>query len=47
MLHCTNQASINRMPLNKEWFGLRDVTLCDNVGVPDCIFVHANGFIGK
>lgn len=36
----------NRVSLKKEWQGLRDKELSELSGIPDCIFVHANGFIG-
>lgn len=36
----------NRLSLPKEWQGLRDQELSDKSGIPGCIFVHANGFIG-
>mmetsp|Transcript_73940 Transcript_73940/g.190816 ORF Transcript_73940/g.190816 Transcript_73940/m.190816 type:complete len:366 (+) Transcript_73940:109-1206(+) len=36
----------NRLPLPKEWCGLRDQELSDKSGVKGCVFVHANGFIG-
>lgn len=35
-----------RLPLLKEWCGLRGKDLCDVSGIPGCIFVHANGFTG-
>lgn len=35
-----------RTPLHKSWMGLRDDELSAVAGIPDCIFVHANGFIG-
>ena len=35
-----------RVPLKKEWQGLRDEELSKASGIPDCIFVHATGFIG-
>lgn len=35
-----------RTPLHKTWMGLRDEELTAVSGIPDCIFVHANGFIG-
>ncbi|KAL4225066.1 hypothetical protein ACF0H5_015760 [Mactra antiquata] len=36
----------NRLSLPSEWRGLRDNELSEKSGIPDCIFVHANGFIG-
>jgi len=36
----------NRLPLPKAWCGLRDKELSDLISIPDCVFVHANGFIG-
>lgn len=36
----------NRLSLPSEWCGLRDDELSNLVGIKDCIFVHANGFIG-
>lgn len=36
----------NRQPLPKAWCGLRDKELSDASGIPGCVFVHANGFIG-
>jgi len=35
-----------RVPLLKEWCGLRDKELEDVSGIPTITFVHANGFIG-
>ena len=35
-----------RFALPQEWRGLRDDTLSTTTGIPGCIFVHANGFIG-
>ena len=35
-----------RVPLNKEWQGLRGEKLTEKSGIKDCIFVHATGFIG-
>jgi uncharacterized UPF0160 family protein len=32
--------------LKKEWCGLRDDELSQISGIPGCVFVHANGFIG-
>ena len=36
----------SRKPLPAAWRGLRDQALSDATGVPDCVFVHAAGFIG-
>ncbi|XP_076471968.1 MYG1 exonuclease-like isoform X2 [Babylonia areolata] len=36
----------NRLSLPEEWRGLRDQELSTKSGIPDCIFVHASGFIG-
>jgi len=36
----------NRLSLPKAWCGLRDKELSDVAGIPGCVFVHANGFIG-
>ncbi|KAL8593805.1 hypothetical protein ACOMHN_064002 [Nucella lapillus] len=36
----------NRLSLPEEWQGLRDEELSTKSGIPDCIFVHASGFIG-
>jgi uncharacterized UPF0160 family protein len=35
-----------RLSLLAEWQGLRESELSDKSGIPGCIFVHANGFIG-
>lgn len=35
-----------RKPLPESWRGLRDNELSTISGIPDCIFCHANGFIG-
>ena len=35
-----------RLSLLKEWCGIRDEELSKLSGIPQCIFVHANGFIG-
>ncbi|QQP39436.1 UPF0160 protein MYG1_ mitochondrial [Caligus rogercresseyi] len=35
-----------RLKLKKEWRGVRDEELSKISGIPDCIFVHAEGFIG-
>lgn len=36
----------NRLSLKEEWRGLRDDELSKVSGIPGCIFVHSNGFIG-
>ena len=36
----------SRIPLNKEWQGLRDESLVEKSGIPGSFFVHASGFIG-
>lgn len=36
----------NRQSLRSEWCGVRDQELSSLSGIPGCIFVHANGFIG-
>ena len=36
----------NRKSLKEEWRGLRDAELSEKSGIPDCVFVHAAGFIG-
>eukprot|EP00747_Dinoflagellata_sp_TGD_P178932 gnl/TRDRNA2_/TRDRNA2_28873_c0_seq1.p1 gnl/TRDRNA2_/TRDRNA2_28873_c0~~gnl/TRDRNA2_/TRDRNA2_28873_c0_seq1.p1 ORF type:complete len:368 (-),score=85.01 gnl/TRDRNA2_/TRDRNA2_28873_c0_seq1:74-1177(-) len=36
----------NRLSLPKAWCGVRDKELSDLTGIPGCVFVHANGFIG-
>ena len=33
----------NRKSLPKAWLGLRDKQLSKEAGIPDCVFVHANG----
>ncbi|CAJ1337796.1 unnamed protein product [Effrenium voratum] len=35
-----------RLKLPEDWCGLRDQELSDKAGIPGCVFVHANGFIG-
>ena len=35
-----------RLSLRQEWCGFRDDELSQISGIPGCIFVHANGFIG-
>lgn len=36
----------SRKALPAEWRGLRDQELSKESGIPDCVFVHASGFIG-
>ncbi|XP_062842271.1 UPF0160 protein MYG1, mitochondrial [Trichomycterus rosablanca] len=36
----------NRLSLLEEWRGVRDENLSQLSGIPNCIFVHASGFIG-
>ncbi|XP_048029328.1 UPF0160 protein MYG1, mitochondrial [Megalobrama amblycephala] len=36
----------NRLSILEEWRGVRDEALSELSGIPDCIFVHASGFIG-
>ncbi|EIE18778.1 metal-dependent protein hydrolase [Coccomyxa subellipsoidea C-169] len=36
----------NRKSLPAAWMGLRDAELSEAAGIPDCVFVHASGFIG-
>ncbi|OZJ06797.1 hypothetical protein BZG36_00166 [Bifiguratus adelaidae] len=36
----------NRKSLPSSWCGVRDEELSKLTGIPDCIFVHASGFIG-
>lgn len=36
----------SRLPLPEPWWGVRDEALSKLTGIPDCIFVHATGFIG-
>jgi uncharacterized UPF0160 family protein len=40
------QSFTNRLSLPKQWQGLRDDELSTKSGIPNCIFVHASGFIG-
>ena len=34
------------VPLLEVWRGIRDEQLSELSGIPGCVFVHANGFIG-
>ena len=36
----------NRKDLPDAWKGVRDQQLDEVSGIPGCVFVHANGFIG-
>jgi len=36
----------SRLPLPESWRGIRDEKLSELTGIPECIFVHATGFIG-
>lgn len=36
----------NRLSLPPAWCGIRDDALSEQIGIPGCIFVHANGFVG-
>jgi uncharacterized UPF0160 family protein len=36
----------NRKSMPAAWCGLRDDQLSKLSGIPGCVFVHANGFIG-
>jgi uncharacterized UPF0160 family protein len=36
----------NRLSLPAPWRGKRDAELSELTGIADCVFVHANGFIG-
>ncbi|XP_076355167.1 MYG1 exonuclease isoform X2 [Tachypleus tridentatus] len=36
----------NRLSLPEKWRGLRNEELTEKSGIPDCVFVHASGFIG-
>lgn len=36
----------NRLSLCSDWWGIRDDALSNTTGIQNCIFVHANGFIG-
>jgi len=35
-----------RKSIFKDWCGVRDEELSKKSGISDCVFVHANGFIG-
>ncbi|XP_031574301.1 UPF0160 protein MYG1, mitochondrial-like [Actinia tenebrosa] len=41
-----SQSFENRLSLLEEWRGIRDDELSKLSGIPGCVFVHANGFIG-
>ena len=36
----------SRKALPEAWRGIRDEELSKLTGIPDCVFVHAAGFIG-
>lgn len=36
----------SRLPLPEPWCGIRDDALSTLSSIPDCVFVHASGFIG-
>eukprot|EP00884_Botryococcus_braunii_P014403 jgi/Botrbrau1/22964/Bobra.0030s0036.1 len=42
----TSESFESRKTLPKAWWGLRDHELSQTSGIPGCVFVHANGFIG-
>ena len=42
----TQSSFLSRKPLPEAWRGMRDEQLSDITGVPEAVFVHANGFIG-
>jgi len=37
---------VSRLPLPEPWRGLRNEELSKLCQIPQCIFAHANGFIG-
>jgi uncharacterized UPF0160 family protein len=37
---------VSRKPLPEAWRGVRDNELSQVTGIPNCVFVHASGFIG-
>eukprot|EP01125_Pyxidicula_operculata_P003751 TRINITY_DN1502_c0_g1_i2.p1 TRINITY_DN1502_c0_g1~~TRINITY_DN1502_c0_g1_i2.p1 ORF type:complete len:141 (+),score=36.02 TRINITY_DN1502_c0_g1_i2:246-668(+) len=37
---------VSRVPLLEPWRGKRDAELSELSGIPQCVFVHATGFIG-
>jgi len=41
-----NDSFVNRLSLPEKWRGVRDTELSNLTGIADCVFVHANGFIG-
>lgn len=43
---CNCPLSHCRVSLPDPWCGLRDKQLSQLTGIPGCVFVHANGFIG-
>jgi len=40
------ESFVSRVPLYPAWQGVRDDELSKLAGIPDCVFVHATGFIG-
>jgi uncharacterized UPF0160 family protein len=42
----SSDSFISRKPLPEPWRGIRDEELSKLTGIPDCVFVHASGFIG-
>jgi uncharacterized UPF0160 family protein len=36
----------SRLSIEPSWWGVRDAALSELSGIPGCVFVHANGFIG-
>lgn len=42
----TQSSFESRKALPEPWRGVRDQALSDLTGVPDCVFIHAAGFIG-
>ncbi len=40
------QSFTSRRPLPRPWRGLRDEVLSQEASIPECVFVHAGGFIG-
>lgn len=39
-------STLTRLSLHPDWCGLRDSDLSAMSGIPGCVFVHINGFIG-
>jgi hypothetical protein len=42
----SSESFASRLALPAAWRGIRDEALSELTGVPDCIFIHAGGFIG-